>query len=478
MSELKEAPMQEQSDSVEIPEKDRVPIPQKISFGFGIVSDHLATFSLNSFTMPIFNIILQLSPSLIGYALMIARLWDAFTDPLIGSLSDNSKSPKGRRKPFVFWGALLTGAFFPFLWLAPVAWSQTLTFIYLVGALLIYFTFYSIFSVPYQSLGMELTPNYRERTNVYSWMSYIQQISSFTVPWLLALTTLSVFRDELQGTRIVSIGVGIAIAAAGVLPALFCVEKFSTIAQTQKKENPLKSLRSLSKNRPLIFVFAAIGTYLLAISATQALDVHVKTYYIYGGDLKEGAFLFGYDGTLRVVFSFVAAFLIQALSKKFDKKHLILACIATIFICKIGILVTYIPGKPLLTFITKPFLSMGETGFWILILSMRADVADWDEYKFGRRREGLIAAVGNWIAKLSMTAAMALGGIVLQYIAGFDVSLGGNQSPETLSRLIWSYALIPASAAAAMFILMIKYPLTHNMMADVRATLEERRDAV
>lgn len=341
--------------SNEIPEKDRVPVPQKISFGCGIVADHLATFSLNSFTMPVFNIILHVAPSLIGYALMAARLWDAFTDPFVGSLSDNSKHPKGRRKPFVFVGAILTGGFFPFIWLAPTSWGETGIFIYLTIALLIYFTFYSIYSVPYQSLGMELTPDYRERTNVYSWMAYIQQVSGLLVPWLLALTTLSIFANELIGTRVVAVAVGILIIVAGIMPALFCREKYGKVAQNQAKENPLRSLNSLRKNQPLVLVFVSIGIYLLAISTTQVLDVHVNTYYIYDGDLQAGAVLFGWDGTLRVAFSFVGAFLVQRYSKHFDKRYMLLACVTTIFICKVGIIFTYIPASRCSSFSPSPF---------------------------------------------------------------------------------------------------------------------------
>ena len=463
---------------MEIAERDRVPVPQKVAFGMGIVSDHMATFSLNAFTMPVFNIILHVSPALIGYALMIARLWDAFTDPFVGYLSDKSKHPKGRRKPFVFWGAILTGAFFPVLWLAPQSWTGTATFFYLVLALLIYFTFYSIFSVPYHSLGMELTPDYRERTNVYSWMAYIQQISGFAVPWLLALTTLRVFPNELVGTRVVAVGVGLMIMLAGIMPALICQERYTKVAHGQEEENIFKALRTLARNKPLMIIFGAIGIYLLAISTTQVLDVHVNTYYIYGGKLKEGAVLFGLDGTLRVVFAFVGAFMVQWLSKRFGKRHLLLTLVAVIFVCKVGILFTYIPGKPYLIFITKPFLAIAETGFWILVLSMRADVADWDEYRFGRRREGMIAAVNNWIAKLSMTAAMGLGGVVLQYVVGFRVELGGDQLPGTMQRLIWSYTLMPSIAAILVFLLLLAYPLTHERMDAVRKELETRRKAV
>ncbi|RME71418.1 MAG: MFS transporter [Verrucomicrobia bacterium] len=467
-----------EAPTTEIPPEDRIPVHQKAAFGAGIVADHCATFGLNSFTLPIFNVVLGLSPTLVSTALGIARLWDAFNDPFLGSLSDNCRSRWGRRRPFLFVGAILTGAFFPLIWWASPSWSHTGLFIYLSIALILHYTFYTLYSVPYQSIGMELTPNYRERTNLYAWMAYVQQISGLAVPWMLALASLSVFPDLLTGTRVVAAGVGLLIIVCGLMPAIFCRERFGEIAKHQPKEHFWTSLRSMAKNGPLVILVGSIGIYLLAISTTQVFDFYVHTYYIFEGNIKHGATLTGLDGTVRAASAMLGAFLIQRLSKHYGKRHLLLACVTVIFLCKVGIYFTYIPGNPYLTFVTKPFVAMAETGFWVLIISMRADVADYDEYTFGRRREGMIAAVNNWLAKLAMTLATVFGGLLLDYVIGYDRALGGNQTPETMERMLLCYVILPSAAAALIFLLLWKYPLTQHRLGEIRAELEARRSKV
>lgn len=181
---------------------------------------------------------------------------------------------------------------------------------------------------------------------------------------------------------------------------------------------------------------------------------------------------------MNIVSGLFGAFLVQRLSKRFDKHHLLLGCLAILFLCKLGLYVTYIPGRPLLTFATKPFATLAATGFWILTISMRADVADWDEYVFGRRREGIIAAVGNWFVKVAITLSIVLGGVLLDFVVKFDRDLGGDQLPGTLERMKLFYVLIPASALVILAFIVLRYPLTRERLKEVRAVLEQRRDAV
>ena len=101
-------------------QNDRVPLKQKISYSMGVVSDHYANVCLAwIFITPFFVDFLGLGASVVGLALAAARCWDAFTDPMVGRLSDACKSPYGRRKPFIFVGAILTGLLFPVIWMVP-----------------------------------------------------------------------------------------------------------------------------------------------------------------------------------------------------------------------------------------------------------------------------------------------------------------------------------------------------------------------
>ncbi|MGC6456434.1 MAG: MFS transporter [Coraliomargaritaceae bacterium] len=466
-----------ETESAQIPEKDRLPMKQKIAYGFGLSADHYAQFGISSLALPFYNILLGLSPTLVSTALAISRGWDAITDPMVGSISDNSKSPKGRRKPFLFWGSILTGLFFPVIWLAPQSMSEGSLFLYLILVFPLFYTFYSLMSVPYESLGMELTPNYKERTSIFTTRNYINTIVTLGIPFLFYFANLPVFSDPVTGVRFVSIGVGAIIIVAGVTCSRVCQERYQSVANKQQGENLFRSLGSLRKNVPLVMVVGSISIFLFAITSVLQLDMYVHIYYIYGGDKSAGALLDGINKAAPVVFALLGTFWVQRMSRKYDKHHLLLVAIVILFLAKLGLYVTYYPGQVWLTFATKPFLTFGMSAFWILILSMRADIADWDEYQFGRRREGMIAALTNWMVKVSMTLAIAASGFLLEQVAGFEVDKGA-QSMETLERMKFIYVFLPSGAIALVFFIMLKYPLSQKKLAEVRAELETRREAV
>ncbi|MBK1880154.1 MFS transporter [Pelagicoccus mobilis] len=464
-------------ESEQVPEKDRVPFKQKLAYAFGLSADHYAQFGISNLALPFFNILLGISPSVVTTALAISRAWDAITDPIVGSISDNLKNPKGRRKPLLFWGAILTGCFFPVVWLVPEGWGEDAVFIYLIIAFPLFYTFYSLMSVPYESLGMELTPNYRERTSVYTIRNYMNTIATLAIPFLFFFGNLSVFSDPVTGVRVVSLAVGAIIIVAGVTCARVCEERYHSVAAKQRQENLFKTARSLFKNKPLVIVVSSIAIVLFGLTSVQALDPYVHIYYIYGGDKAAGAFLDGINRTVPLVFGLLGTFCVQKLSKKYDKHHLLLASVAILFVAKLGLYVTYFPGQILLTLATKPFFAFASSCFWILIISMRADVADWDELCFGRRREGVIAALNNWLVKVSITLAVACSGYLLEFMAGFDVA-EGEQSVETLESIKTMYVALPCVALGLAFVILLKYPLSRKKMEEVRAELEQRREAV
>ena len=503
--------------------EDRVPLRQKFAYSMGVVSDHYANVCLSIFLMTFFVDFMKLGAAVVGYAMGTARCWDAFTDPLVGTLSDRSKSRFGRRKPFVFVGAILTGLFFPVIWMVPEGWADTAIAIYLFAALLIYYTFYSVFSVPYEALGAELTPDYKERNSIFVVRSVIQQIFNLGIIWIFPfamwLATKAWIGGEIGGVRTVSWLIAGMIIFAGVFPALGCVERYREIAKREGKADFWKGVKALLRNKPYLIIIGTICTYLFSIMATMNLAYFVNVYYIYGGEVQAGAILGGIDGTLRFVFSLGAAWGIKLLTNKYDKHHMMIGCVALLLITFIGIYFTTLPGRPWLTLVMKPFLAVGEVGFWVLILAMRADVCDWDEFETGKRNEGLIAATMNWVNKMAITLAMVVSGLLLQHVVGFEAKLDdavkdriaveakakyetmqleqadgenlvsleqltstmerqaimANQEPGTMQRLRICYTLPQVGALSICLILLLKYPLTHERLSEIRSQLEDRR---
>ena len=97
-----------------------------------------------------------------------------------------------------------------------------------------------------------------------------------------------------------------------------------------------------------------------------------------------------------------AAAVIGKLTDKVDKHRIMIASVITLIVAFVGIYLRLLPGRPWLALVMKPLVAIGECGFWVLILSMRADVCDWDEYENGSRNEGFVAAITNWCNKIAM----------------------------------------------------------------------------
>ena len=508
-------------------QSDRVPLKQKISYSMGVVSDHYANNCLVwIFITPFFVDFLGLGAFVVGIALGAARCWDAFTDPMVGRLSDACKSRYGRRKPFIFVGAILTGLLFPVIWMVPETWSTTGITIYLFVALMLFYSVYSIFSVPYEALGSELTPDYNERSKIFVVRKYVQETFNLGIVWVFPLAawlgTLAWVGGETGGVRVVSWIIAAVIIGAGILPALFNVERYQKIAVKEDAGSFKDALVAILRNKPLLIVIGVICTYLFAIIATANLTYFVNVYYIYEGDMLRGVGLGAWDGSLRFFFAIAAAATISKFTQKIDKHVIMMASVSVLIIAFVGIYFTTIPGRPWLSLTMKPLLAIGDCGFWVLILSMRADVCDWDEYNTGSRSEGLIAAITNWCTKIAMTLAILISNFALQYIIQFDsklpeaskaaiaiqaesdykqlsdsdkyliegeepISLGmytdnlerqavmKQQAPGTMERMRMLYTLPQVFALLICLLLLWRYPLTRDKMMEIREELERRR---
>lgn len=520
------------ADEVEAKQKptrpeDKVPLGEKIAYSMGVVSDQYANVCLAwIFLTPFFVHFLGLGATMVGLALASARCWDAFTDPLVGRISDGVKSRYGRRKPFIFVGAILTGLMFPVIWMVPESWSTAAITVFLFVALIIFYSVYSIFSVPYEALGSELTPDYSERSWIFVVRSYVLEFFKLGIAWVFPLAiwlgNLDWVGGKVNGVRAISWVIAAVIILAGIVPAIFCKERYKEIAGKEGAGTFKDAMRALGRNKPLLIVIGVIATYLFAIMATANLSYFVNVFYIYEGDVQKGANLGGIDATLRLGFALAAAWLIGVIGNKVDKHKIMMGSCAILFVAFVGMYFTTLPGRPWLALSMKPLVAIGECGFFVLILSMRADVCDWDEYKTNTRSEGLIAAIVNWCNKIAMTLAIVVSGWNLEHVVNFDSQLPEEakaaiavqaeteyaqlteeekarpdgeepisieayqdnlkakaimdmQGPGTMQRLRILYTLPQAAALLLCLWMLSRYPLTKRKMAEIREELESRR---
>ena len=456
--------------------EDRVPLKTKILYGSGSFADMTWQWGIIALANPVFNVIFGFSPILIGWVLAITRLWDAITDPLMGSISDNARTRFGRRRPFIALGAILAGTFFSVLWLLPEGLSDKEFFVYFLVSSLLFYTSFTIFSVPFYALGYEMSPDYHERTKMMGVRIFANSFNGVIFfPWLLPLIMLSFWDSNVQGVRMVGIGVGLLMMILGLIPALTIKERIKTFVQSQERTPVLKSVKYALSCKPFVYLMLAFLVAVLLNTLVSSSFYYPIAYIVCDGDFQEASWWFALAEATHHITTLIFIAPVAALSRKIGKRLSCMFYTGFIAIGSLLVFVSFNPDRPWLVMMPRVFLGIGWTGFWILIPAMIADVVDYDESTTGTRREGMFGAVHFWIIKLGFAIGFMASGYVLAG-TGFNIDFD-TQSEGTLDEIILLLSIIPAIGAAIAIFFISRYSLTEEQAYSMREELEKRRGA-
>ena len=177
--------------------RDRLPIFTKIAYSIGTAVDMWGLWLYAAVSYMVFNLYLGIDPWLVGLGFGFVRIFDAVIDPVVGWLSDNLRSKWGRRRPFILIAGILSGLGLPVLFLVSPSWVEikflgvSVVFWYILVSNMIYIPIISAFTIPYYSLGAEMSPDYEERTSIMSYRSVAQKISELGNFFAFKFTTLA-----------------------------------------------------------------------------------------------------------------------------------------------------------------------------------------------------------------------------------------------------------------------------------------------
>lgn len=461
--------------------EDRISIPQKVLYGLGAFVNNLLAAAMGGMSI-VLNLGLGMNPALVGLLGALPRLIDAFTDPLMGYISDHTKSRWGRRRPYIFVGAIAVGVVFALLWQLPDGKSESYYFwFFLIGSLFFYFA-YTIFATPWVALGYELTPDYHERTRVMAVQNFMGQLAYLVSPWFLWIMQNDAFFDDLKsGASALAIIIGVVVIVIGILPAIFLEERYREVAVQEIKTSIRQSTANFFKGFAVALKFSpflklCLATFMVfnGFMLVASFQSYVIIYYVFSGDQSLGAQYAGWAGTVSAVSTFFVIFFISWLSTKIGKRRAFFVSTAVSMIGYALKWFCYSPQYPLLLLLPAPLLAFGLGGLFTLMGSMIADVCDLDELETQERREGMFGSIYWWVVKLGMAAALAIGGVLLN-VTGFDVALGGDQSSSTIFLMRLFDVAIPIVASGIAIWMIASYPITEQKAHEIRKELERRR---
>ena len=465
--------------------KDRVPLGQKAAFGAGHLVLNLLPGALGIFMFFLLTAF-GMDPFLAGLLGGLPRIFDAVTDPVMGFVSDNTYSRWGRRRPYIFVGAILSGLFFMLLWQLDAENSQTYNFWYFLIMSMVFLIGNTMFATPLVGLGYEMTSDYNERTRLMAFSQTVGQVAWMVVPWFWVLIAdKDLFATQAVGVRRLSIIVGLICIVLGILPALFCRGIDAGHMENRKKitfktlfSNVIdlfKSMGEVFKNIPFLKLCGATFLVFNGFQLVASFSFFIIVFYMYNGNYEAAGNWPAWFSTITaVITAFCVIPIISWMANNFGKRR---AFIYSTAISIVGYVLKwwgFDPGNPWLMFMPIPFMAFGLGGLFTLMMSMTADVCDLDELKNGMpRKEGTFGAIYWWMVKLGQALALVLGGLVLKLV-GFDQN-AATQTTETLTNLRIADIIIPAVTAGLAIVVMWKYSLNEERAKEIKAELVKRR---
>ena len=463
--------------------KSSVPMGQKIAFGLGMLANQMFPAALQIFMV----VLVQdygFSTFLWGILFFIPRLFDSFTDPIMGFISDNTRSVWGRRRQYVLLGAIIMGVAFSLMWQMYVADGLNYNFAYFLIWSLVFYLGLTIFSVPYVAMGYEMSDDFHERTNIMAVAQSIGQWAWVIAPWFwVVMYDNDWFGTTTETTRTLGVWVAIFCALLAMVPALFIKSKSTKedVSLTPLTLKTIKgSLKLILNNFIEAFKISAFrklcySTFLIfnAFNVVAGFSFFIVVYYLFNGDAGAAGLwptLLGSVGALATTFLVIP--IVAKMSKAIGKKKAFLVSQGISVLGYIMLWFLFIPGKPYMFLFALPFFSFGIGGLFTIMMSMTSDIIDIDELNTGKRREGVFGAIYWLMVKFGFAFAGLATGAIMAFV-GFVPDTVNSEASITGIRLF--YSGLPILGTLGAMWIMRNYDHTEEKALKISAELQRRK---
>lgn len=464
----------------------------KLAYGLGDLGPAITANLLAFFLLFFFTNVAGLNPALAGSILLIGKVWDAVNDPIVGFLSDRTRSPWGRRLPWMFWGAIPFGLFFFLQWLVPQfspdpTLNQWGLFVYYVVVAVLFNTAYTMVNLPYTALTAELTQDYHERTSLSSFR-FTFSIGGSIFSLILAQAIFALLKPAQTNTACDSntlpyVVLGGVSALLSILPTYFCMAgiRQRVLASEQRRvedhphEQPIplvEQVRIAFSNRPFLYV---IGIYFCSWLAVQVTASIIPYFVVNWMQLSEAAFIqvtIAVQGTALVML-----FVWSYVSRRLGKKAVYFMGMGIWIIAQAGLFFLQ-PQTIGLMYALAVMAGVGVSTAYLIPWSMVPDVIELDELQTGQRREGVFYAFMVLLQKLGLAVGLFLLGQGLAW-AGFREKVPCQPLPQQPDSALMAIRIaigpLPTICLVIGLVLAYFYPITRAVHDEILLKLQERK---
>jgi GPH family glycoside/pentoside/hexuronide:cation symporter len=452
---------------------------RKLFYGIGDIGFSLTSTIVGTYLLIFMTDIVGLPVGLAGVPLVVGRSWDWINDPIVGHISDRTRTRWGRRRPYLLFGALPFALAFAMLWWRPPWEDMTAVVAYYAVVYVLFEASATFVYMPYFALTPELTSDYDERTSLTTYRMFFSILGSllaFTVP----LFIIGAFEKQ-NAPKVLMMGVIFAVASG--LPLL--ITFFGTREQRDhmelKQPGLLESLRAAWRTPPFLY---SLGIFLLTWICMDVIQLVLLYYLKYWlrreSEIALRVFTVEFEileRDLIMIVIFVTAILVlplwQWVARRWSKRWAYVAGVAFWAVMQI-LLALVTSSTSLWAILVLCFLAgVGIAAAHVLPWAIIPDAVEWDEWKTGERHEGMFYSLSTLVHKVALSLAVVVVPLVLQF-TGYKPNIA-EQSPSTLLGLRILMGPVPAVLLCLGILCAIRYPLTRERYAQILRELEERR---
>jgi GPH family glycoside/pentoside/hexuronide:cation symporter len=411
--------------------------------------------------------VVGITPGIAAAAIFIGRSWDYINDPIIGHISDRTRSRWGRRRPFILFGSLPFALAFMLLWWRPPFESHVALAIYYAAAYVVYDAAATFVYMPYFALTPDLTADYDERTALTTYRMFFSILASliaFTVP----LAIVDGFTPE-HASRVMGMGALFAIVSMIPMLIVFAGTREPKAYQALAQPSLRHSIQAALRNRPFVF---SVGVFLVTWVSVDILQSTLLYFIKYIVRLESQSDVI--MGTIFIT-AILALPLWEMASRRWSKQRAYVIGIAFWAAVQL-VLVTLHAGVSLQIVLGLCVMAgIGVSAAHVLPWSILPDAVEWDEWQTGERHEGMFYSLVTLMQKVASSLALPLVLLVLQ-ATGYVPNAALQPASAQLGIRI-AVGPIPAVLLCIGILFALFYPLSRERHAAIRRELEARRQA-
>lgn len=458
---------------------------EKVSYGIGAFGKDLVYMLVAAYILIYYNTILGMDSVYIGFVLMVARVFDAFNDPIMGIIIAKTKSKWGKFRPWILSGTILNAVVLYALFAVPENAGDGFMRAWLLVVYLLWGITYTIMDIPYWSMIPAITNVGMERENVSAMARSCAGVGS-AIPTVLTMVIVPVLGGgaEVLNKRIGFKYWALIIAVVFIISEIICVLNVKEKNDGEMQETDLKSMfKSLTSNDQALAVVISIVLINTALYLTSNL-----VYYYFAYDIGDGSGAYsifnGFGGGCQIL----AMMLFPLFRKFFDKKNLFnlavimevvgYGCILLFSSLNMTRITDTNPNGWMICFIPGLFIFMGSGLLNVLLTVFLSDSIDYGEYKTGRRDESVIFSMQTFVVKLASGISALLAGIGIKLV-GLKVTDGAGVADQTAASLVGLRLVMTIFPAIGLITALIffqkKYKLDEESLQDMVREMNQRR---